>query len=929
MYDNNSDPGRRNRGKGRRRRGHEDDGDRDRGERDRHSEAGSGKGGGGHRENFQGRRRNEAAVEPEYGNVAPEASRSGREQNRQRFMSGSGVPPPPPPPLQGRERDTRDARDLRQDLRQDPRQGGNQYAPQPHAVDPVDRRMVGHMEVDGRCRGVPTPMPQMQLCVPPGQLAMPAVPHLAQNLPMSGAFLGVGAHGVGVALPRSGEELVQSVREHCKTRNLTKVVEILRSFEDDEREQVWPVILEDITAMVNQIPQKTVTLTCEDAAEMIYQLGRVQAPLKQQPLQELSQVISDFARYKTEELTPLAISRMVWGFAHLCSRSDPLMSVVAAEVVKKIKNFGHEELANTAWAFAKCGLWNDQLAQTLVAQCLEGIEEFDTESLSNVARAMAQWSTKEERLLNKIADTLLVKQDTYEPRPMATLAWAFSTLNFRPDSLLRRILQESTRKISQFSMKEVAQIAWAFANLRFHDLHLYQKIAEHIQKQQNLGMLPAEIANIAWAFAKNHLSNQVIMNRLASEAVSQIGGFKAAEITMLTWAYAVSNLGHPALMLEIGTKVSQRSQKFTPGQLAHIIWAFGALSLKHEGLCEAVAKCCQNDMRRASLPSPGAHAGTAGAQATPNRDRDANSTYNANSLTQVVWGFAMVQYRNTSFLHEAAGRICLGIDMLKPLSLWRCASAYNAMMVNNKEIKEAILVEACKKQQDFSLKGLSRLLDCYNMHIGQKEQENLERVMDSRLELVAQKLTRLYATGHPYDDNSPDPLVFQWLHESGFLDLQVQGMKKILQKLDIQTPGWPFVSKCFREARPFWRSQAFAMLELAVAGQSHWFARSLEGPDDLDRRRFAMDALQLSQPPALDCQVLSYVLELALLKMMESFGQDEIGQVEGTMQILLSMVPCSNSIALLLQFMAKFPKIQLRFVEIQLNTQMLSNFLSQ
>ena len=40
--------------------------------------------------------------------------------------------------------------------------------------------------------------------------------------------------------------------------------------------------------------------------------------------------------------------------------------------------------------------------------------------------------------------------------------------------------------------------------------------------------------------------------------------------------------------------------------------------------------------------------------------------------------------RNTSFLHEAAGRICLGIDMLKPLSLWRCASAYNAMMVNNK-----------------------------------------------------------------------------------------------------------------------------------------------------------------------------------------------------------------------------------------------------
>ena len=139
-----------------------------------------------------------------------------------------------------------------------------------------------------------------------------------------------------------------------------------------------------------------------------------------------------------------------------------------------------------------------------------------------------------------------------------------------------------------------------------------------------------------------------------------------------------------------------------------------------------------------------------------------------------------------------------------------------------------------------------------------------ERVMDSRLELVAQKLKSLYATGHPYDDNSPDtprsgdsagatngwskglcfkhrtlqlwkshpeksvpqtsmatqswphgsknarpqdPLVFQWLHESGFLDLQVQGMKKILQKLDIQTPGWPFVA---------WRS-GWELLEFVVA----------------------------------------------------------------------------------------------------------------
>ena len=54
--------------------------------------------------------------------------------------------------------------------------------------------------------------------MPAHQLAMPAVPQLAQNLPMSGAFLAMGPHGAvgAVAVPRSGEELVQSVREHCK-----------------------------------------------------------------------------------------------------------------------------------------------------------------------------------------------------------------------------------------------------------------------------------------------------------------------------------------------------------------------------------------------------------------------------------------------------------------------------------------------------------------------------------------------------------------------------------------------------------------------------------------------------------------------------------------------------------------------------------------
>ena len=53
---------------------------------------------------------------------------------------------------------------------------------------------------------------------------------------------------------------------------------------------------------------------------------------------------ADYAKYRTEELGPGAISRMIWGFATLGVRHETMMSIVAAEVVKKIQGFNHQEL---------------------------------------------------------------------------------------------------------------------------------------------------------------------------------------------------------------------------------------------------------------------------------------------------------------------------------------------------------------------------------------------------------------------------------------------------------------------------------------------------------------------------------------------------------------------------------------------------------
>lgn len=121
--------------------------------------------------------------------------------------------------------------------------------------------------------------------------------------------------------------------------------------------------------------------------------------------------------------------------------------------------------------------------------------------------------------------------------------------------------------------------------------------------------------------------------------------------------------------------MSQRCNKFSPHQLAHIVWAYGALGMRHSELCEAVSKSCQLEM----------------------------SGFNANALAQICWGFAMVEHRHVSFMHEAARYIVGGIETLKPLALWRCASAFNSLMVHSKEMKESILQEALQKHEEFSL----------------------------------------------------------------------------------------------------------------------------------------------------------------------------------------------------------------------------------
>ncbi|CAJ1412581.1 unnamed protein product, partial [Effrenium voratum] len=701
------------------------------------------------------------------------------------------VPPPPPPLVPGR-----DGRGACATYSQ-----GCPYPQQPQPFLREARHPNERTPAHAMHRMNPGST-QLQPCSQMPQLTMPHVnqtnqqmqPFLATPSPVP-----VGTSDeVAMGYAYSRDDIVPHIREACKASDVSKAIGFLRNIEDEKRQVALPLVLEDFKCILNAASnpaEDQVKVSPIDVSEIAYQLAKLQTPAGSpqvtQNIDDLLKSVSEIAKHHAPELTPHAISRLVWGFATLAQRNDSLMSVVAAEVVRKIDSFQHQELANTAWAFAKVGLWNDTLAQRLAGQCVDKMDTFTTESLSNVAWAMAQWGSKQETLLQKMADALCSKRDTLTPVSMSKIAWAFSTLSYKSVNLMSLIAAESTRQMSQFSMKELANLAWAFANLRLQNEKLYDAMADQLSTRRDDRMQPSEVANIAWAFAKNFRTKEGIkeghiMRRLADEALPQIGSFKAAEITMLTWAFAVSSVPHPDLMREIGVKVAKRCEKFAAAQLVHVVWAFGALSMRQKDLCDAVATSCRRDMK----------------------------LFTANGLAQIIWGFSMAQYRDTAFMHDAEPVIIEGISSLKPLALYRVVCSYDDLAVHSSKLKEAILDEALKKQEEFSLKGLSRLLECYTTCAKPASQEALEKVLDKRLGTVA---TFLGDALRPETKDTEKQRLLEQLESMGIRELRAPGMKSVLAKLDIGMPGWTFVSECLKKA-PHWRPRNWVRAQIQLHG---------------------------------------------------------------------------------------------------------------
>eukprot|EP00927_Polykrikos_kofoidii_P086191 TRINITY_DN958_c0_g1_i1.p1 TRINITY_DN958_c0_g1~~TRINITY_DN958_c0_g1_i1.p1 ORF type:complete len:877 (-),score=149.23 TRINITY_DN958_c0_g1_i1:314-2944(-) len=713
-----------------------------------------------------------------------------------------------------------------------------------------------------------------------------------------------------------GSSLLVMLLEYVEARDFSNAVKMYgelargqtsRSLRSDPR------LEKSLSRMVNLLKEQDVSIQTKDLADLACALGKLQLTHSQTAdvVSDLLRLVGDIAVYRVARFTPHDMAGIVWGFASLVVRNESLMSVIAAEVVDKKKDFDQRHMSYTAWAFAKCGLWNEQLVNAIASECLAKIETFTAQSLSHISWAVAQWAAQQDELMDAIAEEVQKKIKDFFPAPLSMVAWSFASLQVKHTSLMSVISSEATEKISSFRMLDLAHLAWAFANLRIQDHTLFNAMAEEIQHSIKETM-PHALANIAWAFSKTNFMHEALMVAIADEATLQIRKFETAEVAMLTWAFAVAGQQNKPLMTEIGSQVAKYIDKYSAPQLSHIAWAFGALSLRHCEFLKSLSMHVHGSVDR----------------------------FKSGGLSNIVWSFAMVTFRDEPFLRLVAPEIARESSGLRPLALTRCAWAYSALAVRIPELVAALSAEALNKLDDFPTKALVKLIDAIYMSPSAQYMP-LERALAERIMEVANFLRVVWPSRIVLEEADVEAYSKQLL-DFGLIDFGIVGTPLLLTQLGIQLPGRDFIQRCRKQAWLEHSSQdsqarriqdtsvrrGFTAAELEVTfmeeAKHDWVVRDQRGcensydpggPEDANLYFYAA-----TLPGRHGRAESTFAVLVESCAIIASMGVDlnsasQCARVSGYIQIIALVVPCISTVGALKQFAVMFPGVALEFGE--------------
>lgn len=397
---------------------------------------------------------------------------------------------------------------------------------------------------------------------------------------------------------------------------------------------------------------------------------------------------------------------------------------------------------------------------------------------------------------------------------------------------------------------------------------------------------------------------------------------------MLTWAFAVAGLQNKPLMTEIGAQVAGRIDNFSAPQLSHIAWAFGALSLRHSEFLQSLSTHVRGSM----------------------------ASFKAQGLSNIAWAFAMVTFRDESLIRTVSPEIARDAGDLRPLALARCAWAYSVLAVQSPQLMRSISTEAIKKVEDFSTKALMKLIDSVYMSPAANENGQLQHVLAERTEELAKFFRSTWPPGEPVHIAKAEDYCNKLL-EFGLIDCGMIGTQLLLSQLKIELPGSAFMRDCRSQA---WLASASesqcqwlqensgrdectaAQYSLAIGEQTHhgWTVRCMSDsgqefaisiPVEWSLPAEGSQAAE-QQPPdhrwllacelpgrrgssETTCAVLEELCGRICALGVDLRSLEACAMVNGSVQVMSTVVPCISSIGAMWQFAVLFPNATFEFAE--------------
>ena len=157
---------------------------------------------------------------------------------------------------------------------------------------------------------------------------------------------------------------------------------------------------------------------------------------------------------------PQSLSNMMWAYATLAIKDDPLFRRLLDASIARIKDHDTQNLANTSWATAmvgfRCSKWLDAAAEAAVQK----IQQCQTLHLAQLAFAFSRFVAKGEKhqFLPKLLEETLRRVEEFPPQSLFDVHDALVFFQAMPPatSVERRLsccFEETLRRLETFARR--------------------------------------------------------------------------------------------------------------------------------------------------------------------------------------------------------------------------------------------------------------------------------------------------------------------------------------------------------------------------------------------------------------------------------------------------------------------------------------------